>query len=579
MKELKYSEIVARNRELGGALAGADYRIALLSNVVMYQLGDLLEFQLRQNGINAQVTLGDYDNIVQDSQRFKGFDAVVIFWEIANLVDGLHAKADVLDSQKVSALVERVEGEIALVLENLKTVPLVLFNRFSPLIFVSDDLRPGPLTSIASRLNCVLEEHVSAGQFIVATDNILATVGLNDATDFRQFLSSKALYSVNFLKRYVEHIDPVFRAATGKVRKVLVLDCDNTLWGGILGEDGESQLHMSDATRQGRAFHEMQNLVKGLKQKGVLLALCSKNNPEDVDRVLASHPDMVLRDPDFVAKKVNWMDKATNISALAQELNLGLDSFVFLDDSEFELGLVEKELPQVRCFKVPTTLSDYPQLIRRISREFFTLSSTAEDATKTEMYRQEQERKKFTEKFLSIDDYLQSLGLHIRIAWDTSISVARAAQLSQKTNQFNLTTRRYTEADIGKMLADPTYLLSTLSVSDRFGDYGIVGLAIIQRDSTTPTATIDTLLMSCRVLGRNIETVFFDHLFQKLSASGIKKLYAEYIRTAKNDQVASFYDSLGFKSSDNQSDLRKYEIQISDYKSSSINYVEVSDAI
>lgn len=579
MRELKYSEILARNRELKNSLIGPIYRIALLSNVVMNQLGEVLELSLRHQGINAEVTLGEYDNIVQDSERFKGVDAAVVFWEVANLVEGLHASVDTLSGQELSALAERVEGEVALVLENLTPVPLVLFNRFSSLVFSANELRFGSLNNLSNRLNLALEKQAATSQIVIDLNKILAKVGLDEATDFRQFQSSKALYSVSFLKAYADHVEPAFRAVTGRGRKVLVLDCDNTLWGGILGEDGESQLQMGDSTRQGRVFREVQYLLKGLKQKGVLLTLCSKNNPEDVDKVLASHADMVLREIDLAAKKINWCDKATNIRQLAQELNLGLDSFVFLDDSAFELGLVEKELPQVRCFKVPEALSDYPQLIRRIGREFFTLSETVEDAAKTDMYRQEQERKKTTAKFGTIEGYLKSLGLKIRVDWGTAISISRAAQLSQKTNQFNLTTRRYTDGDIKRMLDDGAHLVATFAVSDRFGDYGVVGLLIVKRDPQADVACIDTLLMSCRVLGRNVEMAFFDYLFANLKTFGVNRVRAEYIRTGKNNQVAGFYDTLGFRRLNDDENFGEYELLLSDYKPSCINYVEVTNGI
>ncbi len=577
MKALKYSEILALNRELGTTLTGRDYRVALLSNIVMAQLGDILECQLRRRGIKAKVSVGDYDNIVQDSHQFRDFDAVVVFWELANLVEGLNANADVWGSEQLSALAERVEAEISLVLKNIQHVPLTLFNSFSSLIFSANDLRAGALTGLSSRLNQALGKAVSASQIIVDLDKVLAIVGLDQATDSRQYLSSKALYSVSFLKAYADHVEPAFCAATGRGRKILVLDCDNTLWGGILGEDGESGLQMSDLTSQGRVFREAQYLLKGLKEKGVLLALCSKNNPEDVDRVLALHPEMVLRDVDLVAKKVNWSDKASNILQLAEELNLGIDSFVFLDDSEFEVGLVEQELPQVRCFKVPSVLSDYPQLIRKIGREFFALLATKEDASKTEMYRQEQERKQVTAEFGTIEEYLKSLGLKLRVDWGRGISISRAAQLSQKTNQFNLTTRRYTESDIRRMLGDRRYLVATFAVADRFGDYGVVGLLILQHEQDVSVAGIDTLLMSCRVLGRNIDRAFFDYLFSKLTDFGIGRVESEYIRTGKNQQVADLYDTLGFRRLSHDEYSIRYEMLVADYRPTCIGYVEVSD--
>lgn len=577
MAELKYSELLARNRALGSTLTGNPYRIALLSNIVMTQLVDVMEYSLRADGLRAEVTLGDYDTIVQDSERLNALDATVVFWEAGNLLDGLHAKADTMSPSALSALADRVEAELSLLLNNLKHVPLVLMNRFSSLIFSANDLRPGALAALSHRLNRYLEKHAPDAVILVNLDDVLAKVGLEAAIDWRQLQSAKAPYSIHFLKSYADHVAPAFRAATGRGRKVLVLDCDNTLWGGVLGEDGETRIEISDLTPRGRVFREVQCLLQGLKQKGVLLALCSKNNPEDVDALLSSHPDMLLRDADFAAKRVNWCDKATNIVQLAEELNLGLDSLAFLDDSAFELDLVAKACPQVRCFKVPDTLSEYPPLIRRLSQDFFSLSVTSEDAEKTERYRQEQLRRHDTSRFTSTEDFLRSLGLTVQLDWGLAVPVARAAQLSQKTNQFNLTTRRYTETDLRRMLSDGTHFVATFAVSDRFGDYGVVGLLILRKEPDAAVASIDTLLMSCRVLGRNVERAFLCYLMTKLPARGIAKLRAEYIRTARNDQVSQFYDSLGFHLLESDKDRRSYELALSDFAASRIDYIEVID--
>jgi FkbH-like protein len=381
----------------------------------------------------------------------------------------------------------------------LRDIPLVLFNRFSALLFACADLRSGALAQVCDKLNSALDRTLLSHQFAVHIDSVLAQVGLTAAADFRQFQSAKALYTIDMFKAYVEHVAPAFFAATGRMRKVLVLDCDNTLWGGILGEDGDD-IRMNSATRSGRVFREVQQILRGFRNNGILLALCSKNNPMDVAQVLAGHPDMVLRENDFVAKRINWEDKATNLRQLSSELNLGLDSFVFVDDSSFELGLVQEELPQVACVRVPETLSDYPAVIRRLKQDFFVLSRTSEDLRKTEMYMQEQARGETKARYGSLDEYLKSLGLQVSVAWNDVASVSRAAQLSQKTNQFNLTTRRYTEADMLRMVADQSVAIGTFAVSDRYGDYGVTGLAILRFEAEDEVAVVDSLLMSCRVI-------------------------------------------------------------------------------
>jgi FkbH-like protein len=577
MKLLKYSEIISRNREMSLNSVGKTYKLVLLSNIVINQLGDILEFELRSHGINATVVFGDYDNIVQDSARFQDVDAAILFWEASSLVDGLHASADAMDSGELDALAQRVECEIALVTANLRKVPLVLFNRFSSLLFSQVAIRDSALEMLCSKLNSALDRNVAMHHMTINMEKVMAQIGLAAVADFRQFQLTKSLYTIELYKTYVDYVAPIFYAIAGKMRKVLVLDCDNTLWGGILGEDGDSQIQMNPSTRAGRVFGEVQQIVKGFRKQGVLLALCSKNNPADVNRILSSHPDMLLRDSELVAKKVNWEDKATNLRELAAELNLGLDSFVFVDDSSFEIGLIQEQLPQVCCVKVPDSLSDYPATMRRVAREFFVISRTAEDMQKTEMYRQEHARDEVKAQFNSIDDYLISLGLGVRITWRDDESVARMAQLSQKTNQFNLTTRRYTESDITRMLSDDSFVVALISVSDRYGNYGITGLAVVRLGSEAGVANIEALLMSCRIIGRNIERVFFDHLVGRLQSKGVTKLYAQYLRTAKNDQVSGYYDSLGLQMVSSGSGEQKYELSLIDYRQSGINYIEVTE--
>ena len=571
---VKITEILERNRILGSRLTSSEYKIALISNIIVTQLREVLELTLREDGLKAEVVVGNYDAIVQDSSRFSDAKAVVVFWEASNLVEGLHNKATLMPPEDLDALEARVEGEIDLISCNLRSAPLVLINRFSSLAFDTNPLRIGPLSRMCKRLNASLEGKAGANQIIVDLDEVLAKVGLRASVDLRQYQSSKALYSFEFFKAYSEAVKPAFMAATGRAKKVLVLDCDNTLWGGILGEDGEAGIQMNGATSRGRAFREAQTVLGGLRKQGVLLALCSKNNPAEVDKILREHPDMILKDEDLVAKKVNWQDKATNLQELATDLNLGLESFVLLDDSEFELGLIQKELPQVKCVQVPRNLSEFPSVVRELGREFFTLSKSAEDDQKTEMYQRERLRKDQAARFASIEQYLASLNLEIRIVWDAGIPVSRAAQMAQKTNQFNLTTRRYTEADIQRMLGDPACTLAVFSVADRYGDYGVTGMAIIRYGESAGTAAIDSLLMSCRVIGRNIEYVFLDEIVLALRDRGVSSLRAEYLATAKNSQVERFFDDLGFSLISNNQSRREYQIRLADYEPREIKYIK-----
>ncbi|MCX6222364.1 MAG: HAD-IIIC family phosphatase [Bacteroidia bacterium] len=572
---MKYTEILQRNRELGANLTGELYRIALLSNITVHHLKEVLELALRERHIKAEITVGDYDNIIQDCNKFQDVNSIVIFWEAANIVDFLHCRIDLYSEDDLLLLYQRIESEIDIIVKKLQNIPLVIINRFSSSLFKTNKLKDDSLKQFCNRLNILLEGKVTSNFLIVDLDAVLLQVGLRSSVDFRQYYSSKALYTVDFFRAYAVSIAPAFSAVTGRSKKLLVLDCDNTLWGGIIGEDGESGIKLDKETLAGKCFTEIQYLIKGLRHRGVLLALCSKNNPEDVYKLFATHPGMILRNEDFVAKKVSWQNKATNLRELSIELNLGLDSFVFIDDSEFELGLIQKELPQVHCVIVPQNLSEYPTVIESLTNEFFSFSNTQEDQSRTEMYIQEILRKDQINKYSSIEEYLSSLELVLELIWDVGIPVARAAQLTQKTNQFNLTTHRYTEADIKRMLADPCYLLVLFSASDKFGDYGVTGMSIIRiQNELKNHAFIDTFLMSCRVIGRNIEFAFFSKIVYKLQELNITNIEAEYLSTPKNSQVNTFYDSIGFSIINENSQKKTYTLELSNLKPKSIDYIQ-----
>jgi FkbH-like protein len=570
---MKYTEILQRNKALSGLFQGDKFRIAIISNVTVSQLKDVLELSLREKGINAEVEIADFDSIVQESLRFSDANAVLLFWELVNLVDGFQSKVYIQNEEEINSLKSKVESEIDIVLKNLKKVPLVLINSFSATILDSNPISYGPLQELADYFNKILKSSVSGNQIMVNVESIFAILGIDHSRDIRQFQAAKTLYSVDFFRKYCEAIRPAFLSSHGKAKKVLVMDCDNTLWGGIIGEDGEAGLLMSDATNKGKIFKEVQTLLLGMKNDGVLLTLCSKNNEQDVINVLRGHPDIIIRERDIVSKKINWNDKASNLIEMAKELNLGLESFVFVDDSSFEIGLIKKELPEVEAIQVPTNLSEYPLIIKQLKSLFFSLSSTDEDKNKTAMYLQERQRKELQTTFDTIDDYLTSLGLSISLLWNEEISVPRAAQLTQKTNQFNLTTQRYTEADIERILKDPRYEIALIQVKDAYGDYGITGMVIVELDGDV--AKIENLLLSCRVIGRNIELAFFDKLVDFLRKKDIRIIHGLYYSTAKNKQVESFYDKLGFNLVFSENGIKKYFIEMDQYKTNNLPYIKI----
>ena len=329
-------------------------------------------------------------------------------------------------------------------------------------------------------------------------------------------------------------------------KKCLVLDLDNTLWGGILGEEGIRGIALG-GTYPGNAFRMFQQQLSELARQGVILTVCSKNNYEEVLLAWREHPDMVLRENDFAAWKIDWTNKANNIGLLAEELNIGLDSMVFLDDNPSERDLVRRMLPTVAVPEFPAHPYLLPEFFKEIAETYFSIYSlTLEDMGKTAQYKANAQRNSAKSQFSDLSEYIKSLEIKLDIEEAGVVAITRVAQMTQKTNQFNLTTRRYSESEIGNFLlqGDKVY---TLAVKDKFGDNGITGACIVRLEGNT--AEIDSLLLSCRILGKNIEQAFVSSILRKLQRIGIKTVTAQYIPTPKNAQVIDFYDRLGFQES------------------------------
>jgi FkbH-like protein len=324
-------------------------------------------------------------------------------------------------------------------------------------------------------------------------------------------------------------------------RKVAVVDLDDTLWGGVVGEVGVSGLTLGDEG-VGLAFKDLQRELLKLHDAGIVLAVCTKNNAGDAEDGF-THPEMVLRREHFAADRINWQDKATNLTEIAEELNLGLDSLVFLDDNPVERDWVRQALPEVCVPELPADPVDRPAFVAEATW-FQTLDVTDDDRRRAASYRTQGVRRKAQASARSFEEFLASLEQEVTLEPVHEATLARAAQLCQRTNQFNLTTRRHTLADLEAMLEDDAVELHTIAVRDRFGDSGITGVAIVAFEGED--ARIDTLLLSCRVLGRRVEDALLAFLAARARARGARGLVGEFVPTERNAQVADFYPRRGF---------------------------------
>jgi FkbH-like protein len=571
--EIKYSELLKQNRELAKQTYRSEMKVLVLANVMVHYLKEYLEYYLRTEGINPQIKFGDYDNIVQASADAPHYDAVVVFWEPINFIDGYQYKSENMSEQENADLLARIKMEMNLTLANLSQCSFVVFNRFQSSIFNPFKLRSSHADLLVAELNTYLQTQKPTSVQLFDLGRIFEAAGIPQLLNKRDYYSSKVLYTTLFFKYYSHLLLPFFRSVKGKSRKALIFDCDNTLWKGILGEDGISGISMTSLSKEGIPFAEVQSLAKSLAASGVIIGLCSKNNPEDVDQVIASHPDMVLKEEDIVIKKVNWNDKVSNLRSIATDLNIGIDSLVFVDDSDFEINLIRSELPEVKTFQVPKEIHKYPDLIREISNLFFQVSQTKEDLQKTKNYKEQILRNQELEAHGNIEDYLKSLQLELDIYLNSEDLIPRLAQMTQKTNQFNLTTKRLSEQDIANLIATGAKVYA-FGVKDKFGDSGITGMAIIIQDGNR--ADFHSLLLSCRVLGRNLEFAFIYSLIRDMKEQGMEWVDGHFIRTPKNAQVENLYETLGFEPIIKENDKRDYSAQLRGFTFKTYDYIKIN---
>jgi FkbH-like protein len=409
---------------------------------------------------------------------------------------------------------------------------------------------------------------------LVNIDKVISKVSIDKSIDLRYFYSSKALYSIEFYKAYSEFISPIIFSVLGKTKKALILDCDNTIWKGIIGEDGAEGVELSVKDKSGNVFEEVHHLAKALAKQGVIVGLCSKNNEEDVEQVFLKRSDMALKSEDITIKKINWADKVTNLREIAADLNIGIESLVFVDDSAFEINFVKENLPDVLSIKVPEKLYEYPAEIRKTYSQFYKKRNTKEDLDRANLYKTDESRKLERAKFSSLDEYLASLQLKVNIFVDSRNLVERTAQLTQKTNQFNFTGHRYTESEISRFIESEKNRVYVFGVTDKFGDYGITGLAIILIQDNK--AEIDSFLMSCRIIGRNIENAVLNFILRNLEANGIESVAAKYIQTAKNAQIESFYDKFGFELREKDGKIKEYFLTLKDHTFLDVDYISLN---
>ena len=508
--------------------------LALLSNITIETLA---QAAAKATGEEIYTSSG-YNTWAQEllSASFGGNIPDCIFL----ILDGTQLMGDAFPSNWETAK-ETLDEALSVILgfvSSHKDIPIFV----SSLDIPQKKIRPYISSKLEHKAESYWLETLEDNQIpVLDIAELASNIGRDKFYSSRMWYLGSIPYSMTGEKAIAEEISYALGALRGRRAKCIVLDLDNTLWGGVIGEDGVGGIELA-TTKEGSRYRDFQKRIKDLKEQGAILAVVSKNNKEDAMEGINNHPDMILREKDFVAIKANWEPKPVNIKELAEELNLGLDSFVFIDDNPIEREAVKTALPQVIVPEFPRDTANLEKFATEIGKKYFpTLKLTKEDTQKTEQYRTEHKRSELKKEAPSLEDYLKSLDMKLTICEITEEDIPRAAQLTQKTNQFNLTARRYTESDIRRMKEDGSHKIWIGELEDKFGSYGKIILAIAKLEPENCRAVIDTFLMSCRVMGRNVETDFLRHIEQELKDEGVKEIVGEYTETQKNKVVRNFW--------------------------------------
>lgn len=535
----------------------------ILRNVTVEPWLPELYGALLQRGIKASFVLGDYAVYERYASAPSDLgtpapDCFLVCLDAGVLAgDARHdPPADMADALVgrimgiVDGLVERTSASV--VVTNLAPDP-------HPVHSLHGDQDPAGWPHLRRTVNAGLTAALSEEPqvSILDMDRIVGEFGAPRAYDTRMYMTAASPYAVDFLPHLGRAFAAAVAAAVLPPKKCVVVDCDNTLWGGILGEDGSEGVAIG-TDYPGSAYREFQLFLSGLSRRGFLLAMNSKNNESDVLSFMEDCPEMVLRPADFAARRINWEDKAANLAELARELNIGLDSMIFIDDSPFECERVKSALPEVQVEQFPANPLDIPGYVSAI-QGVERLSVGKDDLARTESIRANASRERLRRGAPDLDSFLRSLSIRLTIARQDRTAVRRISELCQRTNQFNLTTRRYGVGDIERLMDEGA--VYTMSMRDRFSDYGTIGVAIVNTGSGHRWE-IDSFMLSCRAFGRGVEVELLDALLDDAGTAGVRLVGARHVATAKNGMTRRFFPDHGFAETERSDGEIRFEIRI-----------------
>lgn len=544
-------------------------KICFLSNYSIEFIFDNFRNKLKDINVETEIYYPGYNQFLQQifnpqSELYSQKPDVIFLSVDVNyyLQNQIHLKSNPPVSESSLNQIEQIFNSIEFVSKSLSSSTIFVDNFYldSNLDLGTLEYNQFELDKFIESLNNRLFEISSSNKNIrvINLKRMINKHGQKNLFDFRLFYLAKSKWNKKGLEElsnlYLSHI----KAYLGIRKKCIAVDLDNTLWGGIIGQDGIENILLSN-DGAGKSFYDFQNALLNYYHQGIILTICSKNSENVVKEVFEKHPYMVLKPEHFAVMKINWNNKVENLIETAKELNIGIDSIVFLDDSKFERELVKKQLPEVEVPELPDDPTQYVSFLKEL--DYFNFHKlTDDDFKRNETYKLNFERKKAETSFTDIKDYLRSLEMKIEIKEIDDFTFPRIVQLIQKTNQFNTTTKRYTDAEITKMRNSDEWEIYSFTVKDKFGDNGIVGVFILKYILDKSLVEIDSFIMSCRVIGREIENAILHFIIKKAQASRIKTIYADIIPTAKNEPCRNVYKDFGFEEFENG----KWKLEIDD---------------
>lgn len=561
-QEQKLSYYINASKSLDVTLYEKKIRLAILGSFTLNGLEETIKVKCSQTNIGCITYVSNYKQYNQEildaqSNLYKfSPDLSFLILDTRTILGKLYHFPYSLSIMERKQFIEKVLAETINLIKSYvdkSKSKLIVTNIhipiYSPYGIYETKVDYG-LHEMIAHFNSGLVEYVKGQDSVYLYDlnRFVSSFGEENVFDYRQFFYGDIKISFDYIPFLAHDMMGYIKAVLGLNKKCIVLDLDNTLWGGIVGEDGFDGIKIGQ-NPIGKAFIEFQNVLLALHQRGIILTINSKNNFDDAIRVIREHPDMVLREENFSCMKINWNDKVSNMQQIANELNISLDSMVFFDDDPVNREYVKLSIPQVLTVELPQDAALYAKTLIYMN-DFHLSKITQEDIHRGKMYFQDKQRKDLEISVTNLTEFLKQLDIKLKIKKANDFTIPRISQLTLKTNQFNLTTRRYQEEEIKKFTNDQNYLVGCVQVEDKFGDNGITGVFIIKKENKSEWI-IDTFLLSCRIMGRGIEEGILAYILQKAKEEGIVKVKGEFIPTKKNKPSENFFFDYGFKQEGN----------------------------